>query len=185
MKNPVKGDWILQVLDDLKLVGITLNFNEIKKMKKHSFKNMVKEKVKMASLRYLNLLKAKHSKMDNLTYTQLHIQPYLTSSKIYPQLAKYVFKWRTRMEKFKINFRNGSDSIQCPLGCLHDDSQQNILNCDVIKSSTPDLKTSKVNYMDIFSRNPLKIKATIDTLVKAYKIRETILETRTGGQYPC
>ena len=79
---------------------------------------------------YLNKFKVKHSKMDNLTYKKLAIQPYLTSAKIYPQLAKDIFKWRTRMAKFKVNFRNGSDNIKCPLGCQHDDSQQNILKCD-------------------------------------------------------
>ena len=98
--NPVKGDWVLQVLDDLKILNITSNFNDIKKIKKNSFKNIVKDKVKTAAMTYLNKFKLKHSKMDNLTYKKLAIQPYLTSTKIYPQLAKDAFKWRTRMAKF-------------------------------------------------------------------------------------
>ena len=120
--------------------------------------------------------------MDNLTYKKLAIQPYLTFTKIYPQLAKDIFKWRTRMAKFKVNFRNGSDNIKCPLGCQHDDSQQNILKCDAINCEAPELKTLKDSYNDIFSYNPLKIKAIMDTLIKAYKIREDMVETITGVQ---
>ena len=88
------------------------------------------------------------------------------------------------MTKFKINFRNGSDNIQCQLGCQHDDSQQNILKCDAINSELPQLSTSKVLYNDIFSNNPLKIKATMDLLIKSYKIREDMLEFITGVKYP-
>ena len=88
------------------------------------------------------------------------------------------------MSKFKINFRNGSDDIKCPLGCQHDDSQQNILKCDAINSELPQLSTSKVLYNDIFSNNPLKIKATMDLLIKSYKIREDMLEFITGVKYP-
>ena len=33
-KNPTKGDWILQVLEDLKNLEITSDFNEIKNIKK-------------------------------------------------------------------------------------------------------------------------------------------------------
>ena len=184
VKNPVKGDWVLQVLDDLKILNITSNFNDIKKIKKNSFKNIVKDKVKTAAMTYLNKFKVKHSKMDNLTYKKLAIQPYLTSTKIYPQLAKDVFKWRTRMAKFKVNFRNGSDNIQCPLGCQHEDSQQNILMCQAIICEAPELKTLKVSYNDIFSYNPLKIKAIMNTLIKAYKIREDMMETITGVKNP-
>ena len=176
LKNPVKGDWVLQVLDDLKILGITSDFKDIKKIKKNSFKNLVKEKVKTSTLKYLNKFKVKHSKMDNLNYTKLAIQPYLTSTKIYPQLAKDSFKWRTRMAQFRINFRNGSDDIQCSLGCQHEDSQQNIIKCDAIKSQSPELATLKVSYNDIFSNNPSKIKNNMEILIKAYKIRENILE---------
>ena len=182
VENPIKGDWILHVLDDLKILSITTHLNDIKEIKKYSFKNIVKDKVELVAMTYINKYKLKHSKMENLTYKTLYIQPYLTSTKIYPQLAKEAFKWRTRMAQFKLNFRNGSVDIQCPLGCQHEDSQQNILKCDAIKSQAPELSNIRFNYNDIFSHNPLKVKDNMDTLIKAYKIRDDQLDKLSAAK---
>ena len=131
--NPVKGDWYLQVITDLKTLDISTDFNEIVKMSKLSFKNLVKSKSKIASLKYLYNIKSDHSKMDNLNYRDISIQSYLNSSTIYPELAKNIFKWRTRMVNFKTNFRNGNDNLSCALGCRHEDSQEYVLKCEVIQ----------------------------------------------------
>ena len=131
MNNPVKGDWYLQVMEDLKNLEIASDFNEIenimKTTSKISFKNLVKNKSKIATLKYLNNIKSGHSKMDNLNYREINLQSYLNSSEIHPQLAKTIFKWRTRMVNFKNNFRNGNDDISCALGCRHVDSQESLL----------------------------------------------------------
>ena len=61
LNNQVKGDWVLQVIEDLKTLNISSNFDKIKKKKKYSFKNMVKDKAKEADFKYLINLKMKHS----------------------------------------------------------------------------------------------------------------------------
>ena len=53
-KNPTKGDWILQVIEDLNSLGISTDFDKIRKYKKNTFKNLVKEKTKSLALKYLN-----------------------------------------------------------------------------------------------------------------------------------
>ena len=83
-------------------------------------------------------------------------------------MAQKIFKWRTRMQNFRINFKNGSDSLSCPLGCLHDDSQENILQCIVVSQT---LDVSSTNYLNIFSNDPAKTKATIQVLEKALQVR--------------
>ena len=113
--------------------------------------------------------------MDNLMYKDIKLQTYLNDSTIYPQLAQNIFKWRTRMVNFKANFKNGNDNISCPLGCGHDDSQDYLLKCEVVKASLKENQTNS-QYMDIFSSNCSKIKQSGLLLEKAYKIRESILE---------
>ena len=80
------------------------------------------------------------------------------------------------MTNFKNNFKNGNDDISCVLGCPHDDSQENLLKCEVVKSSLTEVQTTKVKYLDIFSRNILKIKSSSLLLDKAFKVRESILK---------
>ena len=172
LENTVTGDWCLTVLDDLKKVKIDLTLDEIKKMKKFSFKKIVKKKCNMAALKYLNDLKVTHSKLDNLKYETLEIQPYLASSKIYPDMAQQIFKWRTRMENFKVNFRNGNNDISCKLGCMEDDSQENLLNCTVIQDY---LYVGETDYFKIFSRNVNQIKLTMQVILKAWHIRTNLI----------
>ena len=38
-----KNDWVLQIIDDLKLCNLTDSKNDIKKMKKYSFKRKIRE----------------------------------------------------------------------------------------------------------------------------------------------
>ena len=73
-KYPVKDDWILQVQQDLKDFGIVLNLEEIRGKSPYTFKKHVKIKSKEFALDELLKLKSKHSKMENLDYTELNLQ---------------------------------------------------------------------------------------------------------------
>ena len=68
LKNPVKGDWVLQIMEDLKTFQLPTDFNKIKEISKTKFKNMVKNNANVASLIYLEKFKVEHSKMKNLEY---------------------------------------------------------------------------------------------------------------------
>ena len=56
-------------------------------------------------------VKLKHSKMDNLWYSDLKMQPYLESNKFTTQEVKTIFKFRTRMANFGQNFKNGQQVV--------------------------------------------------------------------------
>jgi hypothetical protein len=81
-KYPVKDDWTLQVVKDLKDFGIPEHFNYIRSKTKSAFTRVLKIKTKEYTLDHLLNLKAKHSKMDNLMYTELKMQNYLKSKNI-------------------------------------------------------------------------------------------------------
>ena len=177
-RNPVKGDWVLKVQEDLRMLGLSNDFENIKSFKKTTFKKMIKSEIIKLALNYLNNIKSEHSKMTNLNYDKLEIQSYLTSTNIYPQLAKQIFKWKTRMMNFKMNFKNGSTELFCPLGCPEPDSQDRILHCSVVRSHLPKLESTSIKYEDIFSKNNAKLKETVEVLNLAFIKREKLLEMR-------
>ena len=80
------------------------------------------------------------------------------------------------MANFKCNFRNGNDDISCVLGCNGEDSQEMILECPVIVSEFPDIKSKGINYADIFTNNVGKIKSTGEVLQNVFTTREELIE---------
>ena len=67
--------------------------------------------------------------MDNLEYTELKLQNYLTDDEISVEEAKNLYRFRTRVAKFKENFKNGYVAHACPL-CLGQADTQ----CPVLKT---------------------------------------------------
>ena len=168
-KYPTKNDWTLTVIENLKEINLDLQFNDIKKMKKETFGRIMKRKVREKALLDLMLLKRTHSKLHDLNYSDLELQTYLKSNRIYANKAKELFKFRTRMAEVKVNFKGKyGDNLNCPMGCNALDTQQHLLQCE--KNPT-DLNIS--NYKDLFSSNISKNIQVIDQLVRALKNRET------------
>ena len=93
---------------------------------------MVKKKMRDYALNYLNTLKEKHSKMDNLSYPKLRVQNYLKDGKITVSAAKNLFKWRTRAAQFKLNYSNSYQDTSCPFCKDEPDSQEHSLQCKVV-----------------------------------------------------
>ena len=91
----------------------------------------MKEKSRLAAFNYLMSKKETHSKLDNLQNSELKLQPYLSSDGLFKEDAQLLFKLRTRMANFKLNFKNGSNDLNC-LYCFNEDDQSHILICHVI-----------------------------------------------------
>ena len=78
-----------QDLEDFGLPG-TLEFLKSKSV--NSFKRIVKIKTKEYALKNLLELKSKHTKLDNLVYSELRLQNYLKSDDIPVYEAKNLFR---------------------------------------------------------------------------------------------
>ena len=114
--NPTRGDWTETVKGDLEDFNIPIKLEEIKKKSKESFKNEVKREAKEYSMKLLLLKKAKHSKMDNLEYEDLHIQDYFKLDSVTTSEVQEAFRFRTRMVKLGENFRGqGGGSLVPPM----------------------------------------------------------------------
>ena len=104
IRNPLKDDWVNIVKKDLEDFNIKYSFDEISKIKETLFKKEVAKACKDYTLRELNFEKEKHEKGENLTYNELQMQSYLTTSKLSANDAKFLFKIRSRMLDVRTNF---------------------------------------------------------------------------------
>ena len=171
--NPTRGDWVLQVREDLKDLEIPCSFDFIRSKTKLAFKTLVKAKVKIYALKVLKLKQQKHSKMKNIHYKSLCMQNYLTRQDLTQEDKKTIFKYRVRMERFGENYRGGAESISCPLCHTHLDNQEMSYQCPEIKKEIE----IKGNFSDIY--NEIIQNETIETIVRISRYRTKVLENPT------
>jgi hypothetical protein len=75
LKQPTRGDWATTVQNDLKELNILETFDDIKRMSKTKFKNMVKIRIKRNAFNYL--MKKRGSKGCQIQYSTLEMSEYL------------------------------------------------------------------------------------------------------------
>ena len=126
-------------------------------------------KAKIYALDYLQYLKASHSKMNNLVYTELKLQDYL-KSEIPVNEAKHLYQFRVRVANFRDNFKGRYQSLACPFCCVHLDTQvHSVQQCEQVKK----MVNIDGNYSDIFWG---KIQNNISrTLFNISKLREDLI----------
>jgi hypothetical protein len=161
VESPQKGDWILTVKENLEEMGLDIDIEKIKGENKKKIKNMVKSSIHKTGWTYLLLKASSHSKMENSIYEKYEIQSYLKHDNLTKNEAQIYFKFRTRMEDFKENFKNGSIDTNCSL-CLKfhhlyfSDSQQHFVKCAVLTAKIPDM--SQLCKTDIYSTDQVNIE---------------------------
>ena len=161
---PARGDWVVQCREDLRDFELPSHLEYFEGKSKAAFKRIMDKKCKQFALDKFNELKSLHSKMKNLHYDDLKLQKYLKLKELTVEESKHLLLWRLRMTNFGKNYGDG-DKL-CPACHNHEDSQEKIFECDVMKKSVKiDLK-----YSEIFSLNPSK--ELVNILMKIMKIRE-------------
>ena len=103
--NPTPGDWTEQVKKDCEDFHIPFDFDLMRSKSKESFRNYVKVKADEYSLEKLSKKQQKHSKMNNLQYTEIRMQEYLKTPGIKTEEVLNLFKWRVRMATLGENFK--------------------------------------------------------------------------------
>ena len=172
------GDYAELVQKDAIEISLDIkDENEIKAMKMDNYKTKVKGKIREAALKYLNNLKSKHTKMQNLKYDKLELAKYMVSPLFDHEDVKLLLALRTRTVRgIKTDFRGMFVDADCPLGCAHQDTIPNILTCPVIiahrKSNNAAL--GSIQYEDIFSSDIVKQKQVTALYREHLDIRETV-----------
>ena len=172
-KWPCKYDWTETVKEDLKLLNI--DYDMVKSMKQEKFSKLVKERCMKVALSYLLDLKQRHSKMDNLKYSELKQQNIYKSKEIYSGFAKKLFKWRTRMFDLKNNFCTKYADLSCPLCFKHIDKDEALLTCETILSEKTTPKIDFI-YKELFGEEIQKVFSIGKLLDEAWTIRNLKLD---------
>ena len=160
---------------DLKMLNIDLSFDTIKNMTKFSFKKIVKNKIKQATFNFLMQKEEGHSKLNNLKYKELVMQPYFKSTKLNTSQVKQLFRFRTRMSNVKANFKfkYSKSGYLCPLSCGEFEDDQHLLKCSITKSYRRQLN---VKFENTFSGDSDELGVLTDLLMEAEKTRDAIVE---------
>ena len=171
-QNPVKNDWTLTVRQDLADFGMSADPEYLEKYSKYSFKNQVKIKAKELAFKLLMKRKDTHSKMSELSYSNLSIQTYFFLPGCSISDLRSVFLFRVRMHEYNDNFRAGSEVGRlCPLCDIHNDNQNLISQCTVIKENIKgDIQQIVTN---IYSQNI--VITSVKKLAEISALREKLL----------
>jgi hypothetical protein len=157
-KNPSRNDWSVTVENDIEDLGISQTIDEIKSMKKEKFGKMLKKSIEEKTLKYLNKIKLKHTKVLHIVHNSLCLQEYLKPENVKSvNLSKFLFQSRTRMLEVKTNFRNDTknEDMSCPLNCKDEDDQKHLLECDQIDANCI-IGEDVPKYEDLFGNNVVK-----------------------------
>ena len=187
MDNPCDRDFAQLVSNDFKMVETNFDIDLITNTSDDIYKASVKKNIRKSALGYLNKVKQTHSKVKEISYDDLKIQPYLKSPLFTNQETSLLFALRSRTNDiFKANFRNMyGNVVPCPLECWDtddiaiEDTQKHLLNCDVIKAKyvTADVASGDVEYEDIFG-NVKKQKEAVVLFTRLLEVRTEIIKEK-------
>ena len=158
-KDVSNGDFIELINEDKAAINLSISDGEIKSLKKAKFRNIIKDKIKIAVCKYLNKLKENHTKMNGLLYTKLEKAAYLGSPLFNIENEKLLLALRKRTVKgVKNDFRGMYPDNLCALSCNTPDTLQHVLECSVIQQyhTSKNITASKITYTDVFSGNKNK-----------------------------
>ena len=177
-KNPVKGDWTELVENDLVEFGINLNDECIEKMTKLEYILLVKKKINDNVFEKLKIKQKGHSKIKNISYSELKTQGYMKSPMLNNHEASLLFSLRSRTTKdFKANFPYFSNQM-CPLGCDELDTPEHCLVCRKLTHGESHLENT--SYNDIFSQSVVRQAAVVQLIVSLLERREDASASETG-----
>ena len=171
--NPLKNDFVSTCKKYMKILKIEISFEDIGKMTKNRFKNVLKEKTRQAAYKYLLEQKSKQSKISDIKYSKLKMQPYLAEGDRDISLSKLIFKARGRTLDIKMDKKWKYDDKSCS-GCkINEETGEEIMRCKELGDND-----ENILYKNFFEEYTDQIKAA-KVLDKKLKMREKIREEVT------
>ena len=174
-EHSVNDDWIEQIKDDITSLGINLNEQEVKVMKKTKFKNGLKKKLKENATSFLYKYKEKHTKTKHLN--NYKFQSYLSSDKLTTNEKKLLFSLRTRSIDVKRNYKKKFKfNMSCSL-CKDDSQEETEMHLQKCSKIIAKVNTAHAKYEDIFSEDIEKQIKITKIFGQVMKVRKILLNT--------
>ena len=185
--QPIRGDWVSTVKQDMSDLNIQVSFEEISEISKEAFKKLVKEKVQKSALNYLKNLQISHSKSKNICYEDLSLQGYLRSGTTNMTIKEklFCFAARSRMIDVRCNKLYGQSQLTCRLGCDMKETQKHLLECDALTDSN--IVKEVPEYADIYGKDLQKMENISKILQTKFKLLKELQEHNqvNGSQQSC
>ena len=182
INNPTKADFIDLVKEDLRDIDEEFNIDNISQNTKTEFKAKIQKKIRATTLKQLTSTQMTHSKIRDIKYKELKIQPYLESGIFTNTMVKTLFNMRSSMTR---NIKNNFSSMhRGNLGCKlcqepdMIDSQPHLLCCVKLREHLNSGELEAVNsvtYNDIFG-SLVKQREVSLILTRIMELREDLLE---------
>ena len=103
--DPTKHDWYELLQKDFKFVGLSMKDEEIISMSQFQYKKKIKSLIQKAAYEYFLTEKQKHSKLHDVRYADLKIQPYLKDQRFSKDERALLISLRSRCYSAKTNFK--------------------------------------------------------------------------------
>ena len=172
--SPIKKDFVSVCQKYLKDLKIELSFSEIEKMGNWNFKNLVKEKTKLAAFEYLIKHQKKQTKIDHIEYFGLEMQEYLLSGNKNTELSKVIFKARSNTLDVKINKRWKYEDVMC-IGCqVKEESGEELMNCESYGEIGEE--TENISYKMFYGESNSDMFLAASKIKKRLKRRQVIMD---------
>ena len=171
-ENSITTDFVQICEKYLKSLDIELSFSDKEQMGNWQFKNLVKEKVKLAAFSYLIEQQKKQSKILHIQYKSLELQEYLLEGNKNINVSKFIFKARSQTLDIKTQKKWKYDDKAC-VGCnVREETGEEILNCWYFGK---DEQTKPITY-DMFYGAISDMIMVANVMMKKLKVRENILD---------
>ena len=166
------GDWVRLVEQDMSAIGLELSDEDIKKLSKNRYKNIVGKKIENHALEQLNQLKMKHSKSGYLNSSSFKTQNYIVDFRFSRRDTQLLFKLRSKTLNVKMNFPNQHQDKLCKTCNLFPESQSHLLQCPEIVPKLKIVCSANTGVDESF------LYGSIENQLKITKIYTQILEIR-------
>ena len=133
-KDGTRRDWVNTVISDLDLCKLNVTFEDIQSMTKPKWKSIVKTHISEKSLKDLEIMKQRHSKVMELKHPNLTMQEYLlpNKQKISKEETQLIFRMRCKVTNVKMNMKGLYDNHECEVCLSDEETQKHIYECKEI-----------------------------------------------------
>ena len=145
-ENPVKNDFVNTCKKYLGILKLDMTFEEIEKLSKFKFTQILKEKIKYEAFIFLKSQQMKQEKIKDIVYKEFKMQDYLAEGDRNVVISKMIFKARGQTLDIKSQKRWKYEDLQCE-GCQKNiETGEEILQCEMLGKNA-----SKAEYSCFFS----------------------------------
>ena len=159
---PYEQNWGNEINLLKKKYNITSSTNEIIAMSRDKWKTKVKTIISQYAFEEMKVIASKMSKLKEISYTELKVQPYLVQLK--PNIARSAMKIRLGMIDCRINYKNKyKQNLMCSKCSREEETVTHLVMCQTGTS---------IDIHEIYGKDVEKIEKLTEIIEKALYNRE-------------